>query len=126
MTELARKKVIIPDYGTVEQHGHTYYRTRINDYTGKRITLYGTTKEELYKKVCDMEDDINERIYRRQNPTVQEYCEQWLLMQSVHIRATTLIDYTSKVKNYIIKPLGYMYMADVRSDDIKLALVPVA
>ena len=37
-----------------------------------------------------------------------------------------MIDYRSKVKNYIIKPLGHMYMADVTPDDIKLALVPVS
>ena len=33
-------------------------------------------------------------------------------MQSAQIRMTTLIDYTSKVKNYIIKPLGDMHMGD--------------
>ena len=36
---------------------------------------------------------------------------------------TTLIDYTSKVKNYIIKPLGDMHMGDVTADDIRLALL---
>ena len=34
--------------------------------------------------------------------TVAEYCEKWLLMQSVHIRATTLTDYTSKIQRHII------------------------
>lgn len=36
------------------------------------------------------------------------------------------IDYTSKVKNYIIEPLGHKYMAEVSSDDIKLAMVNVS
>ena len=31
-----------------------------------------------------------------------------------------------KVNNYIIKPLGHMYMADVTTDDIKMALVPAS
>ena len=31
-----------------------------------------------------------------------------------------------KVKSYIIKPLGHMYMADVTTDDIKMALVPAS
>lgn len=31
-----------------------------------------------------------------------------------------------KVKNYIIKPLGHIYMADVTTDDIKMALVPAS
>ena len=47
-------------------------------------------------------------------------------MQSARIRPTTLIDYTSKVKNYIIEPLGHKYMAEVSSDDIKLAMVNVS
>ena len=51
--------------------------------------------------------------FRRKSPTVAEYCEKWLLMQSVHVRATTLIDYTSKVRRHIIKELGEKRMADV-------------
>lgn len=47
-------------------------------------------------------------------------------MQSAHVSTTTLADYTSKVKNYIIKPLGHMYMSDVTTDDIKMALVPAS
>lgn len=47
-------------------------------------------------------------------------------MQSVHIRATTLTDYTSKIQRHIIKELGQKRMADVTLDDIQLALVPVS
>lgn len=47
-------------------------------------------------------------------------------MQSANVRATTLIDYTSKVNRHIIAPLGHMRIADVTADDIKLALVPVS
>ena len=57
---------------------------------------------------------------------MKEYAEKWLLMQSAQVRETTMSDYRSKVKNYIIKPLGHMYMADVTPDDIKFALVPVS
>ena len=60
------------------------------------------------------------------NDTVAEYCEKWLLMQSVHVRATTLIDYTSKVRRHIIGELGEKRMAEVTLDDIQLALVPVS
>ena len=38
-------------------------------------------------------------------------------MQSAQIRMTTLIDYTSKVKNYIIKPLGDMHMGLFNKQD---------
>ena len=47
-------------------------------------------------------------------------------MQSANIRQTTLTDYKSKVKNYIIKPLGDMHIADVTLDDIRMALIPAS
>ena len=70
-----------------------------------------------------IERQIEDCTFRRSTPTVAEYCEKWLLMQSSSIRVTTLNDYKSKVKNYIVKQLGDMYMADVTADDVKLALV---
>ena len=71
-------------------------------------------------------EQIDNTTFRRKSPTVAEYCEKWLLMQSVHIRATTLIDYTSKVRRHIIAELGEKRMAEVTLDDIQLALVPVS
>lgn len=123
---MARKKKQIPEYGTVILNGVEYYRTRIEDADGKRVALYGKTPEELYEKVIDAKQQIKDCKFRRATPTVAEYCERWLLMQSAHIRSTTLNDYSSKVKNYIVKPLGHMYMAAVTADDVKLALVPAS
>ena len=34
--------------------------------------------------------------------------------------------YSMNMKNYIVKPLGDMYLSDVTADDIRLALVPVS
>ncbi len=120
------KKKIIPEYGTVIMKGIEYYRTRIIDTDGKRVALYGKTPEELYEKVQYAKRRIEECEFAHKMPTVKEYCEKWLLMQSAHVRKTTLIDYTSKVKNYIIKPLGQMFMADVTADDIRLAVLPAS
>ena len=120
------KRKAIPKYGTVIMGGIEYYRTRIEDADGKRVALYGRTREELYDKVQNAKREIEACTFRRESPTVKEYCEKWLLMQSAHVRTTTLNDYTSKVKNYIIKPLGHMYMSDVKPDDINLAMVPVS
>ena len=123
---MAKKRKTIPNYGTVTLNGIEYYRTRIMDADGKRVALYGKTREELYDKVEEARKMIENAEFRRENPTVKEYCEKWLLMQSAHVRSTTLIDYTSKVKNYIIKPLGHKYMAEVTPDDIKLAILPAS
>lgn len=120
---MGRKKKQIPKYGTVTLNGIEYFRTRIEDADGKRVALYAKTAEELYEKVEEAKRQIEEASFRRATPTVAEYCERWLLMQSAHIRTTTLTDYSSKVKNYIVAPLGHMYMANVTTDDVRLAIV---
>ena len=123
---MAKRKRAIPQYGTVELNGIEYYRTRVQDADGKLVALYARTPEELYDKELEALEQIDNATFRRKSPTVAEYCEKWLLMQSVHIRATTLTDYTSKIQRHIIKELGQKRMADVTLDDIQLALVPVS
>ena len=113
-------------FGTIVMNGIQYYRTRITDSDGKRIALYAKTVEELTEKVDEAKYQIANKTFSRTTPTVKEYCEKWLLMKSANVRQTTLTDYTSKVKNYIIKPLGGMYMADVTLDDIRMALIPAS
>ena len=123
---MAKRKVIIPEYGTVMKKGVLYYRTRIKDANGKLVALYAKTPEELYNKETIALEQIENATFHRKTPTVAEYCEKWLLMQSVHIRATTLTDYTSKVRRHIIAELGDKRMGEVSLDDIQLALVPVS
>lgn len=120
---MARKKKLIPDYGTTTIKGVEYYRTRIEDADGKRVSLYALTREELYDKVQKAQQLIKEAKFHRDNPTVEEYCEKWLLMKSGNVRTTTLNDYTYKVKNFIIAPLGHKYMVDVTADDVRVAIL---
>ncbi len=123
---MAKKKDTLPNYGTVVRKGITYYRTRILDADGKQVALYGLTREELYEKEQEARSQVEEIIFRRKNPTVKEYCEKWLLMQSAKVSKATLKDYTLHMKNFIIKPLGDMYLSDVTSDDLDIALIPVS
>ena len=123
---MAKRKRAIPQYGTVVLNGIEYYRTRVEDSDGNRVALYAKTPEKLYDKELEALEQIDSTTFRRRSPTVAEYCEKWLLMQSVHVRATTLTDYTSKVRRHIIGGLGDKRMADVSLDDIQLALVPVS
>lgn len=123
---MAPRKQVLPDYGVVTVNGKEYYRTRMIDQDGKRFSLYGSTKKELHEKVLETQQQIEERTFRQQTPSVREYCEKWLLMKSANVRETTMIDYRSKVKNYIIAPLGKRRMGDVTADDIRMALVPVS
>ncbi len=123
---MAKKKQSIPQYATTVIKGVEYYRTRIEDADGKRVTLYARTREELYSKVQAAQKEIAEAKFRKENPTVAEYCEKWLLMQSAKVSPATLKGYSNSMENYIIKPLGDMYMSDVTADDIRLALVPAS
>lgn len=120
---MARPKKQLPKYGVETINGYTYYRTRITDTDGKRVSLRAKTPEELAAKVEEAKRQIAEATFRIENPTVQEYAEKWLTMHSANIRETTLADYRSKVKNYIIEPIGDMYMAEVTADDVKAAII---
>ena len=123
---MAKRKMIIPEYGTVIKKGVLYYRTRIKDADGKLVALYARTPEELYNKETIALEQIENATFHRKTPTVAEYCEKWLLMQSGHVRTTTLTDYTSKVRRHIIAELGDKRMGEVSLDDIQLALVSVS
>jgi len=123
---MSAKRNRIPKYGTVEINGHTYYRTMVTDAEGNRISLYAKTRTELYDKEMDAWEQIENNRIRRNSPTVADYCENWLKTQALHIRATTLADYTSKVMRYIISPLGNHRIAEVTLDDIQMALIPVS
>lgn len=123
---MAKKKECIPQYGTVMRKGNPYYRTRITDADGKQVSLYAVTREELYRKELEARRQVEEIRFRRKNPTVAEYCEKWLLMQSAKVSSATLRGYTFDMNNYIVKPLGDMYLSDVTADDIRLALIPAS
>ena len=97
---MAIKRKRISRYSKVQVNGYEYYKTDIEDAEGKRVILYGKTREELYEKELAALEQVDSATFRRTSPTVAEYCEKWLLMQSVHVRATTLTDYTSKVRRH--------------------------
>lgn len=123
---MSAKRNRIPQYGTVEINGHTYYRTMVTDAEGNRISLYAKTRTELYDKEMDAWEQIENNRIHRNSPTVADYCENWLKTQAMHIRPTTLADYTSKIKRYIISPLGDHRIAEITLDDIQMALIPVS
>ena len=82
---MAARRMMLPDYGTVSMKGTQYYRTRVTDQQGRRVSLYARTREELYQKEQEAIQQIENKTYRRSTPTVEEYCEKWLLMQSAQI-----------------------------------------
>ena len=123
---MPKKRVPYFNYNTVTINGHQYFKAYAMNADKKLIIVYGKTIDELCQKYEEAEHRTEDDLFSLRSPTVKEYCEKWLLMQSANVRSTTLIDYTSKVNRHIIKPLGHMRMTDVTADDIKLALVPVS
>lgn len=113
-----------PQYEYIASRG--YYRKRIKDTDGKYVAIYGKTPEELTEKLEIARREIEDVTFRRNNPTVKEYAEKWLQMHATNIRQTTLNDYTSCVKNYIIEPLGDRFMIDITPDDVKTAMLKVS
>ena len=123
---MPKKRVPYFNYNTVSINGHEYFKAYVMNADKKLVIVYGKTIEDLCQKYEEAERRSESDAFSRRSPTVKEYCEKWLLMQSANVRTTTLIDYTSKVNRHIIAPLGHMRMAEVTADDIKLALVPVS
>lgn len=102
------------------------YRKRIKDADGKYVAIYGKTPAELTQKIAEAEAQIKDAKFRRENPTVREYAEKWLTMQAANVRASTMVDYTSVVKIYIIETLGDRFMCEITADDVKLAITKAA
>ena len=123
---MPKKKETIPEYGTVELKGITYYRTRITDADGKRVPLYAETPEMLFQKVKETKRKIEDIKFHRENPTVGEYCEKWLTMQSAVVRQVTLNEYRRTMQKYIVEKIGDMYLDEVTADDLKLLMVPAS
>ena len=126
MAKGKKRPAELPEYGTVMMKGVQYYRTRITDADGKRVAIYGLTREELYDRVEDAQKKIAEVVFHRENPTVEEYCEKWLLMRSGTVRTNTLEGYARMVNRYIVGPIGQMYMDEVTTDDLRLLMVPLS
>ena len=68
---MAARRMMLPDYGTVSMKGTQYYRTRVTDQQGRRVSLYARTREELYQKEQEAIQQIENKTYRRSTPTVE-------------------------------------------------------
>lgn len=75
---MGRPKKQTPQYSTDTINGYTYYRTRIVDADGKRVSLRAKSPEELETKKAEALRQIAETTFRLENPTVADYCEKWL------------------------------------------------
>ena len=88
---MPRKRIPNFNYSDVTINGHKYFKAYVMNADHKLIIVYGKTLDELCQKYGEAEQRSENDAFNRRSPTVKEYCEKWLLMQSAHIRETTLI-----------------------------------
>ena len=69
---------------------------------------------------------VADAIFRKNNPTVREYCEKWLKMKSATVRPNTLEGYRKAMEKHIIEPIGDRYIDEITADDLKMLMVPVS
>ena len=123
MAKGKKRPAELPEYGTVMMKGYSIIMNY--DAIGKSGNLCRLTREGVYDRVEDALK-IAEVVFHRENPTVEEYCEKWLLMRSGTVRTNTLEGYERMVNRYIVGPIGQMYMDEVTTDDLRLLMVPLS
>ena len=69
---MAIKRKRISRYSKVQVNGYEYYKTDIEDAEGKRVILYGKTREELYEKELAALEQVDSATFRRTSPTVAD------------------------------------------------------
>ena len=115
-----------PDYKTVMISGHQYYYTYYRNKNGKHTKVYAKTRRELYHKAAEKAQKAAEEREKTLNPTVADYCEKWLQMQSAYVRPETLRGYGQVLKKHVITPLGHLRMSEITADMLKMAFVPLS
>ena len=47
---MAARRMMLPDYGTVSMKGTQYYRTRVTDQQGRRVSLYAKRERNCTRR----------------------------------------------------------------------------
>ena len=104
-------------YGKVVKNGKEYYRFRKTLPNGIMKTILGTTVAEVDEKLAQLMAE-HKMSSKRTAPTVEAYATRWLKLKKGQIKPATYVGYATKVRKYIIEPLGDKLVTEVTSDDI--------
>lgn len=99
------------------------YRKRIKDADGKYVAIYGKTPDELTEKVKAAQIAIDGNLLARENPTLADYADRWLVLNTSGISSATKRDYQYVINNHIKQQLGHRRVREITPDDIKAALL---
>lgn len=94
----------------------------MKDVDGKYVAATAKTEEELLWKAEDLRNEIMERIFHLNNPTLTEYTAEWLEEKKKTVKYTTAVNYDSIFKHIENSTLGSMYISDISPHDIKCML----
>lgn len=110
-----------PTYEFVEKL--SLYRKRLKDADGQYVAVYGKTPDELSAKLEVARKQISDKITSRENPTLSEYADRWMELNTSNISTATKQDYSYIVNTYIKAPIGSKRLKEITSDDIKEAML---
>ena len=93
------------------------YRKRIKDIDGKYVSIYGKTPEELEAKLVVAEQSITEGKSRAAAPTVAEYVEQWIALNTPGMKYSHKTNVLTALRQHVVPIIGSMRLTDVKPDD---------
>lgn len=94
--------------------------------SGKRYYVYGTTKQELDQKEHEKRTDLESKLDRRTNPTLDQYHDSWAAELAKTVKGSTIRSHSFRYKacaNIRIEStglrLGDMKLKEITVDDIR-------
>lgn len=102
------------------------YRKRIKDVDGKYVPIYAKTEAEMDVKLEEAKTVIAAGLAAKENPTVRQYAEKWLALNSANMKYKYKESVTNSVNLHIIPIIGDLYMRDVRESEVRLVMLALA
>ena len=113
-----------PTYEYVAKLGR--YRKRIKDVDGAYVAVYGRTPEELTRKLEEAERSIAEGVARRDSPTVADYVETWISLQTPGMKHKYKESMIGALRLHVVPVIGALELAAVRPDDVQKVMAQLA
>lgn len=113
-----------PTYEYVEKLGR--YRKRIRDVDGAYVAVYGRTPEELTLKLDAAERSIAEGVARRNSPTVADYVETWISLNTPGMKHKYKESTVGALRNHVVPVIGTLELSAVRPDDVQQVMSKIA
>lgn len=108
-----------------KRNDHRYVK-RVNLPNGKFKDVYGHTIEERDAKVNEIIKLVGLGVNVNQNPTMAEWCKQWIDGYFATLRPTTVADYLTAYNTHIRPFIAAMKVRDVQQINIKAIMSSVA